>query len=331
MSARAVRHDVVVLDRFAPGREEEDLVARLRREGLDADWLDWSWLAIQVNPNRVLVKGRPFEPPAVAVVRSRIWTRHTAGDLALLFDWLEALAELGTRLVNEAGAVRTAKNKVLAAFRLCAAGVPVPAARVVHELVDVGAALDAWGETVVKPTHGHSAVDMVRFPRQRSRDPDVPGGLTSLQEIISWHLLQQYGALCAQEYVPNPGRDVRVIVVGDDVVSANYRIALAPTGEVKNVLHGYREEPAECTPELEDVARRSCRVLGLDCAAIDMLEGPDGLTVVEVNPTVASWSDIDAVGLHRTSHGVGEAFAQLVVSIVNEQTGRAEAAVEVAR
>ena len=325
------RHDVVVLDRFAPGREEEDLLARLRREGLGAEWLDWAWLSIQASPNRLLLNGRPIEPPAVAVVRSRIWTRHTAGELALLFDWLDALAELGTRLVNEAGAVRTAKNKVLAAFRLCAAGLPVPSARVAHELVDLGRALDDWDEIVVKPTHGHSAVDMVRFPRQQSRDPDVPGGLTSLQEIISWHLLRQYGALCAQEYVPNPGRDVRVIVVGEDVVSANYRIALAPTGEVKNVLHGYREEPAEFTAELDHVARESCRVLGLDCAAIDMLEGRDGLTVVEVNPTVASWSDIDAAGLHRTSHGVGEAFARMVVSIVNEQTGRTEAAVEVAR
>lgn len=329
--SHANRYDVVILDRFAPGREEEDLLMRLRKEGLAAEWLDWAWFSIQANPNGVLVNGEPLAPPAVAVVRSRIWTRHTAGDLALVFDWLEALGDLGTRLINEAGAVRVAKNKVSSAFRLCAAGVPVPSARVVHELTEIGAALDAWGEAVVKPTHGHSAVDMVRFPRQQSRDPDVPGGLTSLQEIISWHLLQQYGALCAQEYVRNPGRDVRVIVVGSEVVSCNYRIALAPTGEVKNVLHGYREEAAECTDELEHVARECCRVLGLDCAAIDMLEGPDGLTVIEVNPTVASWSDIDAAGLHRTSHGVGDAFAQMVLSTVERASARAQPAVEVAR
>ncbi len=310
--------EVVVLDRFAPGREEEDLARNLRGRGVTVAWWDWGDVRLTAAPARLLVKGRPMPPPRVAVARSRVWTRHTAGDLVLLFDALRMLADLGTRVTPHPEGVALSKNKLRAAALLHAGGVPVPETRLVHDIAEIGACLDEWEEIVLKPVFGHSAIDMIRFHRQTSADPDIPGGLTSLQEITSWHLIQTYGAVLAQRFVRNPGADIRVLYVADRIVSATRRATTSPTLEVKNMFHAYEETLIPITEELERLAAGCARVLGLDSAAIDLVEGKDGLCVIEANSTVSSWCTIDAEGLHQSPAGVGAAFADMVYSLVEE-------------
>jgi tetrahydromethanopterin:alpha-L-glutamate ligase len=313
--------ELVIFDRFGPGREEDDLRRRMLERGVRTEWVDWADVRLSVAPNRLIVGGAEMPLPRVAVLRSRVWTRHTAGDLAVLYDWLQALAELGVRLIPTVEALRTAKNKILSAARLHAAGVRVPPATTVHEVTEVGPLLDRWPEVMLKPVYGHSAVDVIRFRRQPSADPDIPGGLTSYQEILSWHQLESHGVLGVQAFVPNPGHDLRVLCVGTRIVSATRRIALSPTGEIKTTLYGYSEELADITPELSDLAGTAGRVLGLDYAAMDVLEGPDGLTVIEVNPTISSWCSADRDGMHQTPQGVGEEVAEMVHAAVTGRSG----------
>lgn len=286
------------------------MAAHLTGRGLATAVVDWRRLSFEGSPARMLLDGESFDPPRVAVVRSRVLTRHTEGDVALLYDWLEMLESLGVRLINRAQSIRTSQNKVYSLSLLARAALPIPPTRAVRAIEEVDRCVSDWQDVVLKPVYGHGSVDMLRLRAKPSDESAVR------EEVLTWHLLRRHHVLCAQRFIPNPGRDLRVVVIRGQVVSCTYRIAHSPNGPVKDHLNPYLQEPAVCTPEIDGFAARSCELLGLDCAAIDMVEGPGGVVILEVNPTVSLWRSLGQEGHHRTADGVAAAFAEMVVDTV---------------
>ncbi|MEM2875895.1 MAG: RimK family alpha-L-glutamate ligase, partial [Candidatus Bathyarchaeia archaeon] len=101
-----------------------------------------------------------------------------------------------------------------------------------------------------------------------------------------------------QKWVDRPPRDVRVMVVGDEVVAASYRYS--PSGDWRtNVARGGRSEACPLTPELEELALKASKAVGGGVLAVDCMESRDeGLLVHEVNNTVefkglASTTDVN--------------------------------------
>ena len=88
-----------------------------------------------------------------------------------------------------------------------------------------------------------------------------------------------------QEMIKRPPRDIRVIVVGDQVIAAMYRTS---TGGFKtNIALGAEPIPCEITKELEDVCLRASKAVGGGILGIDVMEDEkDGLVVHEINNTV---------------------------------------------
>jgi ribosomal protein S6--L-glutamate ligase len=99
-----------------------------------------------------------------------------------------------------------------------------------------------------------------------------------------------------QAYVPHPGRDLRVFVVGARARAAIAR--LAPPGEWRtNVATGGRVEAVMIGEPLASVAEAAATAIGLDYAGVDLVSGPDGPSVLEVNGN-PSWQGIlEATGL----------------------------------
>jgi len=89
--------------------------------------------------------------------------------------------------------------------------------------------------------------------------------------------------LIIQEYIPNPGEDIRLFVVGDNVVASMKRIARKD--EMRSNIHaGGTGLKYEATEEMKDVAVRASRIVGADICGVDLLEGEDGrLCVLETN------------------------------------------------
>jgi glutathione synthase/RimK-type ligase-like ATP-grasp enzyme len=168
-----------------------------------------------------------------------------------------------------------------------------------------------WKDVILKPIFSHSSVDLVRIRAMPSDEDAID------EEILSWHLLRRHHVLCAQRFLPNPGRDLRIVVLQGRVVSSTYRIARSPTKRVHDHLYSYAQEPAPFQPDVESYAVRSCAVLGLDCASIDMVEGPHGVVILEVNPTVSIWRRLDQEGHHLTTGGIASAFVDMVIDAVN--------------
>lgn len=306
-------HDVLILDRGTNAPEERDLADTLAKRGLKVCQADWDRLEFHAQPFQIVLAGEPVGTPGAALVRSRVLTRSIGCEIAQAYDRLDLLASRGVAVVNDVPALRRARNKVLSVAILAQAGLPVPPTRSVRSLAELGDALARFKDLVAKPVYGHNSLDVTRM-RLEPTDEYAAGGVGFGQEIAAYHLLRRHGELCVQKYVPNPGRDLRVLAVDGRVVACFYLVATAPDGSVKSQIHPYKREKALCSPELERQVLTAMEALGLGHASLDLLEGPDGPVFIEANPTISFWQELEQDGLHTIAGGTAGALADLVVS-----------------
>ena len=88
-----------------------------------------------------------------------------------------------------------------------------------------------------------------------------------------------------QEMIDRPPRDIRVITVGDQAVSAMYRKSSG--GCKTNIALGADPELCQITKEMEDLCEKTSKAVGGGILGIDLMEDKEkGLVVHEVNNTV---------------------------------------------
>ncbi|MDC0187406.1 lysine biosynthesis protein LysX [Candidatus Nitrosopelagicus sp.] len=88
-----------------------------------------------------------------------------------------------------------------------------------------------------------------------------------------------------QEMIDRPPRDIRVITVGDQAISAMYRKSSG--GFKTNIALGADPELCEITKEMEDLCEKTSKAVGGGILGIDLMEDKEkGLVVHEVNNTV---------------------------------------------
>jgi [lysine-biosynthesis-protein LysW]--L-2-aminoadipate ligase len=87
-----------------------------------------------------------------------------------------------------------------------------------------------------------------------------------------------------QEYIEKPGRDIRVIVIGGNVITAMYRKS---EHWITNTARGGEGELCPITPEIEELSLRAAASVGGGVLAVDLVEHPErGLIVNEINHTM---------------------------------------------
>ncbi|WP_433857450.1 ATP-grasp domain-containing protein [Streptomyces kronopolitis] len=182
---------------------------------------------------------------------------------------LEAAASAGLTTVNDVRAIRGVRDKALAAVIARDTGLPVPvtyAAARAEEFAEIPA---AQFPLVVKPADGSSgrAVRLVASP-ERLREPAAPGPAAPDAS--------GNGLLIAQPYVPNSGTDLKVYSVAGELYATERCSPLHPA-------HAVRERQVPLTAEVARIAARIGEVFGLDLYGVDILLGPDGPVVVDIN------------------------------------------------
>lgn len=192
------------------------------------------------------------------------------GNADFLIPVYKLLQQNGKTLVNNIDALMTAIDKFETSCLLQQAGVPTPAVVVVQEVSMAEEVLGNWRKLVAKPLFGSLGLGIRVLE-------DTEEGHAALPELID-----KYGAIYMQEFVPTPGRDIRAFVVGDKVAAGMYRIA-TDGGWINNVSRGARTEPCELDDNIAEMAVTAARAVGLDYTGVDILEGPEGPLVIEVN------------------------------------------------
>ncbi|MER6217846.1 MULTISPECIES: ATP-grasp domain-containing protein [unclassified Streptomyces] len=176
---------------------------------------------------------------------------------------LEAAAAAGVTTVNDARSIRGVRDKALAAALGSARGLPLPRTYAVARPELLAEVPDAEYPLVVKPADGSSGRGVHLVPS--------PDRLAALLPALAGE-----GVLIAQPYVPNAGTDIKVYCVGGELHATERCSPLHPDAAV-------RERRVPLPAEVADIAARVGEVYGLDLYGVDVLLGPDGPVVVDVN------------------------------------------------
>ncbi|MBI4014382.1 MAG: RimK family alpha-L-glutamate ligase [Candidatus Aenigmarchaeota archaeon] len=103
--------------------------------------------------------------------------------------------------------------------------------------------------------------------------------------------------IMVEEYLENPGEDIRALVVGNEVVAAMKRTA--EKGERRaNIGAGGTGKKIRLSHEISDIAVRTAKALGLGIAGIDIIESKRGPLVIEANVNVHFEGITEATGVN---------------------------------
>ena len=256
-------------------RLEEKLIFKaLRERGVEYERLDERHLAFQLQANG-LAQGYDL-----------IWCRsishsHALYALSILNGW-------GIRTVNSYQVVRTCGDKVLTSMALIRNNVPTPRTVVALTIESAMEAIEEMGYPVVlKPAVGS-------WGRLLSRvnDRDTAEAVLRHKATLGGPL---HSVFYIQEYVDKPGRDIRTLVIGDEVVYAMYRRS---DHWITNTARGGEARPCPLSPEIEELSLAAAQAVGGGILAVDLMETADGrLLVNEVNHTPEFHGAMQAVGV----------------------------------
>ena len=203
------------------------------------------------------------------------------------------LESKGLSVINPFFVSLTCGNKLFTTLALSKSGVPTPGTMMAFTPQSALKALDIVGyPAVLKPVVGSWGRLIARI-----KDPESARALIETREEIRNALLRLY---YIQEMVERPPKDIRLIVIGDEIVAASYRYS-PPDDWRTNVARGGVSTPCPLTKELEHVAIKASKAVGGGILAVDCMEGPDGILVHEVNGTIefrgiSSTTDVDIAG-----------------------------------
>jgi ribosomal protein S6--L-glutamate ligase len=179
----------------------------------------------------------------------------------------------GMRVINGYQAIENTRNKFNSLQRLAEEGIAVPPSILLKNTFEAPSAVERLGglPVVIKFIRGTQGLGVI-----------LAESMHALRSIVDAFNVLGYD-LYLQRYIRKErGNDLRLFVIGDKVVASMRRVA--KRGEFRSNIHqGGDALTAPALPEVEEMAVRSCRVLGLDYGGVDIIETDEGNQVLEVN------------------------------------------------
>jgi RimK family alpha-L-glutamate ligase len=218
-------------------------------------------------------------------VLARIIPGGSLEQIIFRVDALHWIEDRGVPVVNSPRAIERSVDKFYTDALLHEAGLDTPDTVVCETVADAIAAVQRFGDAVIKPIFGSMGHGLVRVG-----DSDVAFRVFRALE-------QSRAVFYVQRFIDHGGRDIRVFVVGGRVLGAIERVA--PAGDWRtNVARGAVARPFDLPKAWEDIALRAAAAIGADYAGVDLLPALDGrVLVLEVNG-IPGWEGLQrATGL----------------------------------
>ena len=241
--------------------EEKLLIESAKKNDINLEMVDCKNLFVNLNDKK------SFDGPVLQRCVSYYRNLHSTA----------AIEGQGTKVVNCLNTGIFAGNKLFTHMLLQKAGVATPDATVAFSKDSALEALEKNGfPKIIKPTVG-SWGRMVSKINDMDAAEGIIDGREAMYPIHQVHFLE--------EFVERPPRDIRVIVIGDNVAAGIYRNS--GDGNWKTNTHlGGSAEICEISNELEDMCIKAKDAVYGDIVGIDLMESKDkGMVVHEINNT----------------------------------------------
>lgn len=210
-----------------------------------------------------------------------------ANDIGAFFNrvgLLSALTELGVKIVNSVQSIILMRNKAETMRKLISAGLPVPKSLITESIEDAAKFVHENFPCVLKPITGFGGIGVQLIDREFDRD--------HIYDYLKFHSSQfGKGAFILQEYVRNPGFDIRALVVKGELVASMQRIG--GEGITHNIHSG--GVPNRNNIDIKELSLRVANSVRGDIVGVDIIPDMDGaLWILEANAT-PGWNGLQQV------------------------------------
>lgn len=262
---------LAVLSRNRSLHSVRRLVHEAQQQGVDCTILDPLDLQVVIKDRRSSLLHQGQELPRFDAVLPRIGASITEYGLAIVrqFEFM------GTYVVNGSRGIAFSRDKFTSLQVLNQHRIQVPASSLVRgsrALKTVSRELDT-NPLVMKLLRGTQGLGVML----------VQSNVSGASVLDTFESMDR--ELVVQRYMKEgAGRDYRVVVVGDKIVGCMQR--QARRGEFRSNIHrGGEGQPVTLPARYRSIALRAARAFGLGLAGVDLMDGPDGPVVLEVNST----------------------------------------------
>jgi len=206
--------------------------------------------------------------------------RGSLEELVFRMDMLYKLERQGFLVINPVEAIEHCVDKYDILGLLEDNDVPVPRTAATESVTEaLKAFAELGGDVVVKPLFGSRGVGATRIV-----DSEIAA---TVFRAIAFH----HGVIYLQEFVSHGYSDIRAFVIGDRVIAAMRRVS---ESWKTNYSQGAKPTPIDLSPEFEELAVKATKVIGCKIAGVDILEGPKGPVIVDVN-SQPGWKGLQMV------------------------------------
>ena len=227
---------------------------------------------------RLSIKDYPIEDYDAVIVR-RV-PGGTAEQVFYRMDTLHRLDEMGVKVFNPAASIEKAVDKYYTSALLEDAGINTPKTIVTESFREAMKVFKELGEDiVVKPLFGSLGMGITRITSE-----DVAYRVFRALEMTK-------SVYYLQEFVPHNGADIRVFVIGNEVVASMRRVS---DNWKTNISAGGKAQKYQPSEKIKKICLEASRKLGLEYTGVDVIVSDDIIYVIELNST-PGWEGLQTV------------------------------------
>lgn len=208
--------------------------------------------------------------------------------------------KMGARVLNSSDGIINSRDKFRCHQLLMAANIQVPKTYYSYDLY--------YAERVVRENLGYPFILKVLEGTQGIgvylvRTEEEASGL------FSKHITKNIRVLLQEFIAEFEGKDLRLIVVGNEVVASMMRIA--QDGDFRSNIHrGGSGEDVAISQQEREMAIKAAKLLGLEMAGVDLLRSARGPLIIEVN---------SSPGIEGIESVTGKPVAEKLIEHVEKQ------------
>lgn len=184
-------------------------------------------------------------------------------------DLLSAIEKIGIKLINSRESLEIASDKFLSSLYLTVHKIPTPKTIICENSIDALKAYEELGEDILlKPLYGSKGIGIIRINNKDFAE-NVLNALGQLNEVFY-----------LQEFVEHYNRDIRILVINNQVIASMHRIS---DNWKTNIHAGAHMRPLKINEELKELAIKAAEITKTDIAGVDIMESNEGYQVIEIN------------------------------------------------